>query len=493
MSAQSIIKAIDLSIAIGQTIALRNLNFEIVEGQHWTIEGRQAAGKSVLCEALTGKHRIQQGQLLFPFADHKDRAYKRQAIQLVAFTDTSKLFRGPNAVHYYQQRYHAFDASGHMTVRDYLSRFGFEESNPYQWQLLSMFQLVALLDYERIKLSSGQTRKLLLVKALLREPRVLILDDPYIGLDDQSRGLLNALLDRLVVQYPMTLVMVNAAKLGPKCMTHGLYLNNGEVQYAGLLQGIVKQVLSAGKPNLEHKRTAIFSIKKILRHQMDSYPKGAPIITMNQVEVSYDGQQVLGPLSWKVLAGEKWAVQGPNGSGKSTLISLIYGDHPQVFAQQVFLFGQRRGPGLNIWDIKKQIGFTSPELHAFFDQQMTTQELLLSGLFDGFTKYHTVDDEVLLAARLLLNYFGLSGIEQTPTRELSNGTLRLLFFIRAILKMPPLLLLDEPFQGLDDHMISLAKLLIDDLLTESQTLIFISHFESEIPSSIHRKLYLKPQ
>ena len=493
MRDHTIIKAVDLSIAIGQSVVLKNLHFEIEEGQHWAIEGSLAAGKSVLCQALTGKHRIHHGQLLFPFINDKNSNDKHQAVQLVAFTDTSKLFRGPNAVHYYQQRYHAFDSSGHMTVRDYLLRFGFEETNNYQRQLLSLFHLAALLDYERIKLSSGQTRKLLLVKALLTKPRVLILDNPYIGLDHGSRLILNDLLDNLVAQFPMTLLIVNAAKIGPKCLTHCLSLKNGMIEYAGPLRVLDATNHDDRLVNFESKKTEIPKIKELLHRQWPDISSGTSIVSMKEVEVAYYGKRVLGPLNWQVLAGEKWAVQGPNGSGKSTLISLIYGDHPQVFSQEVYLFGRRRGPDLNIWDIKKQIGFTSPELHSFFDQQMTTKELLLSGVFDGFTKHHSVDGQVLLGVSLLLKYFGLAEIEEWPTHQLSTGTLRLLFLLRALIKMPPLLLLDEPFQGFDEETITLAKLLLNCLLEENQTLIFISHFESDIPGSIHRKLYLQLQ
>jgi molybdate transport system ATP-binding protein len=199
---------------------------------------------------------------------------------------------------------------------------------------------------------------------------------------------------------------------------------------------------------------------------------------------------VLNNLNWRVKPGEKWVVSGNNGSGKSTLLSLIYADHPQAYANRISLFGRRRGHGESIWDIKRRIGFTSPELHAFFDSNLTAQEVLLSGLNDTFRPPKTVTTSQLDLLQALLRFSGLEADASRPFRQFSTGEQRMLLLLRALIKAPPVLLLDEPFQGFDAKTIERCRRLLDAVLTPEQTLIFISHFRTEVPEGIKLALAL---
>ncbi|MEO0339139.1 MAG: ATP-binding cassette domain-containing protein [Bacteroidota bacterium] len=197
---------------------------------------------------------------------------------------------------------------------------------------------------------------------------------------------------------------------------------------------------------------------------------------------------ILNALKWKVRQGEKWVVYGPNGAGKSTLLSLIYADNPQAYAHRIYLFGKRRGTGESIWDIKRQFGFTSPELHAYFRENPSALNIVMTGLTDTFVLNRKSSDEEKAFARLLFEYFGLERIMKKPFRHLSTGTQRLLLFMRALIKVPAVLLLDEPFQGLDQKDIARSKVLLETVLQKEQTLLFISHYKSEWPSSIEQVL-----
>jgi len=84
------------------------------------------------------------------------------------------------------------------------------------------------------------------------------------------------------------------------------------------------------------------------------------LIEMKDTTVSYDDQVVLDRLSWAMRRGENWAVLGPNGAGKSTLVKLILGENLQAYANQIFLFGRRRGSGESIWISGNESGSSPP-------------------------------------------------------------------------------------------------------------------------------------
>lgn len=459
---------------------LRGINWQINAGQHWVITGPMGAGKSTLAKCLKGSARVMSGRLTYPFLG-SDAGYeaRRRVIHLAAFSDTSKLFHGPNAVHYYQQRYNAFDADGHLTVRQYLQTGGFSEKDPEQQALLRQIGVDELLDLERIKLSSGQTRKMLIAKALLGQPRILILDNPYIGLDPEARQIFNKLIEQLAFEKGITIILAGHYHQLPSCITHRLHLENGRIKAMGTVEEVDRRLLPLA-PDID---------EECLGGIVDYYQKNAPqsdfesVVRLENVQVGYGGKRILNDLTWKVRPGEKWALFGQNGSGKSTLLSLLYGDNPQAYANRIFLFDRRRGSGESIWDIKKRIGFTSPELHAYFDHHFTAQEVVLSGLWDGFVRRRPTAEQTQFAV-LLFRYFGMEQGLSQPFRELSTGWQRLLFLLRALIKCPELLLLDEPFQGFDNETIEKSRRLLCDTLTERQALIFITHYEREIPAIV---------
>lgn len=443
-------------------------------------------GKTTLARCIAGQQYIQKGKIQYPIlGESVGYDTRRRAIKFVSFTDTSSLFRNANAVHYYQQRFNAFDSDGHLTVRQYLETAGFSEQRPAHLDLLETIGIRALLDKERIKLSSGQTRKMLLARAILHRPKILILDNPYIGLDSGSRMLLNEMLDTLVEQHGMLLVIAGEyTDALPNSITHRLELENGQIQYQGTLATAV------GQPKATPIDWESLNAIQNYFHRNSTEPTFEKAVALEHVQVRYGQTTIFENLNWEVLAGEKWALKGQNGSGKSTLLSLLYGDNPQAYANRIFLFDKRRGQGESIWDIKKQIGFTSSELHAYFDENYNARDVVLTGLFDGFAIRKQAEAQVLAFAKLLFRYFGIEQHWLQPYRELSTGTQRLLFFIRALIKVPPVLLLDEPFQGLDAPTIERCKLLLDTVLDERHTLIFITHFESEIPAVVDKHFEL---
>ena len=462
---------IQLSGASVQGASLRPIDLRIAAGEHYVVSGPRGSGKTLLAEALAGQRRLTGGRVFYPFLGvEAPYAARKEAIRLISFYDHSRLSQGPNHVHYYQQRFNAFDAGGHPTVGDYLRESGYEAGR--QAAAIDTFGLADLLDRKKIKLSSGQTRKLLLARALLGHPRVVVIDNPYAGLDPQGRATLNELLDRLVAELDLTLILhTNGSEL-PSCINRRLQLTAQGEWSVGAPQSAPPGIPSV---NLE----LLGQLEARWRKHLPKVPR--EIVRCDKVRVSYGGPPVIDKLSWRVMAGDRWVVHGPNGSGKSTLLSLIYADHPQAYANEIYLFGTRRGRGGSIWEIKRRIGFTSPELAAHFREPLTGREVVLTGLTDTFLPPRRPVAEALGIADTLLRYFGLEQAAEESFRTLSGGTRRLLLLCRALVKLPPVLLLDEPFQGLDAHDIARARALLTSAVPDLATVIFISHFREEIP------------
>ncbi|WP_116105207.1 ATP-binding cassette domain-containing protein [Lewinella sp. IMCC34191] len=453
---------------------LQPLTFQIREGEHWMITGDRATGKTLLAETLAGQRRLSAGVLKYPLLDAKLSPQERYtALRLVTFMDNSRLARNPTNVHYYQQRYNAFDASGHPTVRQYLEAGGFTvEENA---ELLDIFQIRDLLDREKIKLSSGQTRKVLLARELLRRPRVLIIDNPYVGLDVASRKILNKVLDKLVAALKLTLVLCGHPESVPAAITHRLHLYPDGSSWQG----------GAGEqpPAPVREVTDQPMLHQLADAWADSTRAEVPeeIIRFRNVTISYGERTILDNLDWQVNRGDKWVVSGANGSGKSTLLSLVYADNPLAYANDISLFGVRRGRGGSIWDIKRRIGFTSPELHTYFRERITAREVILTGYSDTFALGRRYAPEQEKMVSLLLTYFDLDPDANRLFPSLSNGTQRLVLLCRALVKAPPLLLLDEPFQGLDQKSIERARAVLARVTGPADTVVFISHFRQEVP------------
>ena len=340
-----------------------------------------------------------------------------------------------------------------------------------------------MLDRERIKLSSGQTRKMLITRAILSKPEVLVLDNPYIGLDAPSRAYLNDLLDQLVADLGMTLILSGQFTVLPKCISHRLNMSEESV-IPELLHESIVQNTKAGQPSAVLER-----IEDVWKDKQGA-AKSAEVFRFEDVDISYGEKQLVKNINWNILRGDKWNLIGNNGSGKSTLISLMYGDNPQVYARKVFVFGNRRGQGESIWDIKQKIGFTSAEIHAYIDSNLSAIDVVLTGLFDKFELLNKPENRDIEFAKSLLNYFNLLGCAEQEFAQLSTGNQRVVLLLRALIKAPPVLILDEPFQGFDELNIALARELIDTLMTDRDTLIFISHFQTEVPKCVDQVMAL---
>lgn len=216
------------------------------------------------------------------------------------------------------------------------------------------------------------------------------------------------------------------------------------------------------------------------------------IIRMEKVHVRYGDKMILDNIDWTVKPGECWLLSGPNGAGKSTLLSLITADNPQAYANEIYLFDRKRGTGETIWDIKKNIGYLSPELLLFFENSSSVFDAVASGLFDTIGLFRQVTDQQTQSIYHWLELLGIKSIARKRLHELSQGEQRKVLLARALIKNPPLLILDEPCQGLDDETEQELISLIDAICSKSgKTLVYVTHYANRRPQCIDKFIQLE--
>ena len=446
------------------------VDFVFGAGEHIAVFGRNGAGKTKLVEIILGRHPVKKGIIEYAFPSPV-RKYVSENVKYLAFKDC---YGGETEQNYYlQQRWNSWDV-----------------------------------DDERILLSSGELRKNSLSKVLGTEPCLLILDNPFVGLDAASRLVLGEQL-RAIVEGGKTSLMLVLSREDeiPPFMTHVVEVKDevvlpkkrladwlaergtetcGKEQACGPGQAISTgdAHCNADSPTLENGPSA--------RRAADDPAFSPEIVRLNKVTIRYGERTILKDLDWVVRKGEHWSLTGPNGSGKSTLLGLVCADNPQSYACDISLFGRKRGSGESIWDIKKHIGYVSPELHRSFKRDITAERIVANGLRDFHGLFTKANEEEIRTARKCLERFGAGHLAGTSFLNMSSGEQRIVLLARAFVKNADLLILDEPFHGLDDENVRMVRGIIEEYCQNpDNTLLMVTHRMEELPSCIDHNLTLK--
>jgi len=467
---EPVVELENVTVNLGGYPVLSGLNWTVREGETWAVVGPIGSGKTTLAEVILGKHLTPGGAVRWPLVDRLRATgrrvdYPSQVIVHVAFKEESRLFS--YAGQYYQQRFEFADSDAPLSLDQFL-RTG---NTATEGEIVAITERLGIreqLPQPFMTCSNGQTRRARLARALLAKPELLILDDPFIGLDASGRAALTELLGELR-REGKRLVLICRADMVPAWVTHTLErgVRNAE-------RGAENQEQRKGNQEAENQ---------------EAERGDRPVVELSNVTVRHAGKLILDGVTWTVGAGERWAVVGPNGSGKTTLLSLLCGDHPQAYANDIRLFGRRRGTGETIWDVKRNVGLVSPEFHLYFTEPLTADRTAATGFFDSLAD-RTTNSEQDDRVRDLFAAFGIAHLHGRPFRTLSTGEQRLVLLTRALVKRPPLLILDEPFQGLDADRVELCRAWLDRELGEDQTLLFVTHEPAELPRTVTRTLRL---
>ena len=433
------------------------VTLSLLDGECVAIVGENGSGKSMLVDMLTGRHPLLGDEVQYDF---------RPSIQPLV-CDNVKL----------------------LTFRDC---FGTSDGTYYHQQRWNQWDLDEQTDRDVRVLSSGEMRRRLLNKVLEQEPRVLFLDNPFIGLDVSARQYFSLLLGKVIHTRPLLLVLILSKTDDiPDFVTHVVEVRGRVVlpkvpRIDWRPQDVPARVLPP------EKEAAILALP-MREDDFACQPKGKQrMIDMRNVHIRYGERTILKGVNWTVMNGEHWALSGENGSGKSTLLSIVCADNPQAYANDVELFGYRRGMGESIWDIKRHIGYVSPELHRAYLKDVAAVEIVASGLSDAVGLYKRPKAEQMPVCEFWMDVFGIRQYRDMSFLKLSSGEQRLVLLARAFVKDPSLLILDEPMHGLDMRNRRLVKDVIEAFCRRgSKTLVMVTHYENELPPCIDHRIELK--
>jgi molybdate transport system ATP-binding protein len=452
-----------VSVKLGGVPVLDNINLTIHQGEQWAIIGASGSGKTTLAQALCG-------QIFY----RGDIEYTLPAPGRIILATQQHRFKNLSNVSdfYYQQRFNASDATDALTAREVLGTY--DHASDWQRQLLLLLHLDHFLEKPLIQLSNGENKRLQLASALLENPSLLILDNPFIGLDIEGRKTLHSIINSITAHGIHIIIITTGHEL-PTCITHVARLDSGRL-VARTKKGDYKEEATSS-----YDTSFDADILRTLQLPHDEVDF-LHAVNMQHVTIRYGDKLVLNDISWEVKKGECWSLSGPNGAGKSTLLSLITADNPQAYANNIWLFDRKRGSGESIWEIKSHIGFISPELHLYFEQSMNCSDIIASGLFDTMGLFRRLSEEQEEQVYTWLRLLKIESLRSKTLGQVSTGNQRMVLLARALIKNPPLLILDEPCQGLDDEQSAYFKHFVNLVCeTAGTTLIYVSHYDKDVP------------
>lgn len=466
MIAEQIAVFKDIHIIRGGCLLQPSFSFNWEKGQVWCVTGPTGSGKTTFLKLVAGKIFLSNSEILFPLLESL-KAYSSEKVFIsdwIAFVPQE--IKIPTIYIedlYYQRRFQAAEQDNIPTVWEVLIQAANQNETSAQlaadWMNLS-----ELLHQPFVQLSNGQTRRLMIGVALAKQPKVLILDNPYTGLDQDARDSLNSQIKILVQK--------------------GIHVLMAAHEHEVSSMDFVTNVLSFQKVHSIQENN---DFPEYLKSPLVDLSKKT--IEMSNVQVNYGSKTVLEIEKWTVYPLDKWIIKGKNGSGKSTLLSLIMADHPQAYSNNIQLFGNKRGSGESIWDIKRRIGFFSPELLRFFDSSLTGEAIIASGWNDIVGQTSNLSVEQKEKVQELVDWLGINEVKLLQLGELSLGQQKMILIARAMIRNPELLILDEPLQGMDIEWREHFKQKIEEF-SQSRTILYVTHDKEEIPSGHWKTLQL---
>lgn len=492
------ISLINATFRLGDRLVFEDTSLTLSRTQQWAVVGRNGSGKSLFGDALRGRLPLVHGDLQYHFKPPPGVSHE-ECIGHVAFEGRKTNVHGTVV----QSRWNSIEEQGAMTVREFLSYEQVMEINPFEvsagravaksafnrrfrWAI-ALLQVQPFLDRTLLSLSNGETQRIQLARALCLPLRLLILDEPFNGLDAATRKFFRAILNHLM-DTPLRILLITARIEDlPVRTSHVLGVDQCQIATSGPRNDVLsnrqmREIFKSGG-----KVSSVTQAHALQKPHLKQKVSGKELIRLRNVTVHYGTATILKNINWTVRAGESWALLGPNGSGKTTLLSLILGDNPQAYMNDVVVFEKRRGSGESIWEIKRHIGWVSPELQVHFNDSATCLEVVESGFHDSIGLFESASPRQRTAARRWLNEFRLLEFAQEPLFALSGGLRRMVLLARALVKNPRLLILDEPCQGLDAaHRDFFVKELDALIRSGSATAIYVTHRPEEIPRSIKR-------
>ena len=509
MSEHAAIAMRHCSVKGRNAVIMQDFSWQFEDGQTWLVIGPNGGGKDAFLSALSGEYAIvpqTDGFYRNAYAESTTAVSLEAAARLIQeerSRDESEYIEG-GVDHGRSGRAFICEVMGgpskpHTPLPEFAARI---ETMPQ----VKLCGVEKILDRGLKYMSTGEIRRTLLCRALLSGKRLLLLSDPFAGLDAESRTILReffaTIAGKTAPAFPRIMLFMERYTEIPGTVSHVLELTQNCVSFCGTraeYETLLAQRAESERAQKETERAAFINELNALYAEggiaVQRPQAGVPLVEMHDVNVGWDGHHVLQNLSWTLFPGEHWLIRGPNGSGKTTFLELITGDNMQVFSNDVRLFGKRRGSGETIWDIKKQLGIVSYRLHVEYRMVGGTdlEAVLLSGFHDSIGLYQQRSEVEQQIARKWLRLGGFEGRERESFASLSYGEQRAVLILRAAVKCPPVLILDEPCHGLDEENRARILALMETVAQSgATTLLHVTHDPSEALSCERHILELHP-
>ena len=476
----SLISVNELTLTLKGRQVLTDVTLEIPEKQNLVFAGPNGSGKSVLASFISSQLQVPKLQ---PY--YSKNLNPKKDISFISFEFQRELY---DIDDYFDDTDFMDGVQDIGTSAREAILLHHPEDDHFQ-SVVQRLDIRYLLDRGIRFLSTGEIRKVLIARALLNKPKLLIIDSPFEGLDKKSKSFMRSRLTNLLKDQQCILLVNEDDELLDHCdkiicLNEGRIVTEGEAQNLRNTE-VWNKLFSKEFFHLEIPPTHP-DFKKF------EPQAGTPLIEMNNVSVKYGDVTALNDLSWKVMPGENWIISGPNGAGKSTLLSLVTADNPQGYGKDFSLFGRKRGSGETIWEIKQKIGIITSKLQLNYRQPLNALQVVVSGFFDSIGLYQKADPVQVALAKEWLSLLEIEGISKRYFNELSYGEQRMVLLARAMVKHPILLVLDEPCQGLDSSNRQGILNLVDYIALNSNTqVLYVSHSHEEDLQCANRKLTFK--
>ena len=456
---------------------VKDITWHWQTGQQWAILGGNGAGKSAIANLITDTLRPQRGDISRPEGFDADHDSLHLSFEL-----QRKLIEHDIRFDDSEVRADALDVG--TTVKQIILRGNTPDER--FTRIAKQCHVDHILERGIRFVSTGESRKALLARALYNQPKLLILDNPFEGLDKQSQAELHTLIDQLLLSNLAILLLIKQSDEVPDNISHVMLLEDGVIS----AQGQRDKILSK---NAHTQQSIELGDLPIASERTYAVDKHQPLVDLRSVNVSYNDQAILTDINWQLDWGHHCCIAGPNGAGKSTLLSLICGDNHKAYGQNVSLFGQRRGSGESIWDIKQKFGVVNTAMQLNHIGRARVTEVIAAGLYDSVGLYKECSGR---DRKIALDWLKLMGLESIATKlfnQLSFGQQRLAMLARAMVKSPLILILDEPCIGLDLPHRQLILAIIDKIAAAGEChILYVSHTAEEMPNCINQHLELVP-
>jgi len=454
---------------------LRKLSLELNRGDSLAILGTNGSGKSLMGKLFSGELTITEGT-----------AVHAQRTELVSFERIAAII---------EEDYIEADITEATLLNPGITALGLIQresgTTSIPHELIERFNLTTKQHTAIRHLSTGEIAKSLLIAAMITEPDLLILDEPYDGLDVASRTTAAEAIDTVIAHGTAVVLILNRLEEIPAACKSVVVMDHAEMVISGEREIILKsndlqRLFGTSRP-LPEKLPGESRQKEPL---VDSSGR---LVAFREVTVQYGDSIVLNRITWNLQPGEHWQISGPNGCGKSTLLSLISGDCAQAYSNDITLFGRKRGSGETVWDIKQHVGIVSALLQRDYRVSGSLLSVVISGFHDSIGLYTKSSPSEESEARQWLKIAGMETLQNHSFRRLSYGEQRMALILRAMVKRPAVLVLDEPCLGLDPINRQLVLRLVDYLgRTGGTTILYVTHHEEDRIESIKKRMRFVP-